>query len=115
MTDVRKDELAVSDGGATLNVPTKTGSCNRSAECSGLRVGKFNRGLMACGAPPENSRKLLNRPWCLVVKENLKNAGSWFYHRDLQKRSWLGRRGDCNRSVINGRRWLRIWVLIRRR
>jgi hypothetical protein len=25
MTDVRKDELAVSDGGATLNVPTKTG------------------------------------------------------------------------------------------
>ena len=57
MTDVRKDELAVSDGGATLNVPTKTGSCNRSAECSGLRVSKSNRGLVVCGAAPENNTK----------------------------------------------------------
>ena len=56
MTDVRKDELVVINGGATLNVPTKTGSCNRSAVRAGLRASKSNRSLIVCSAALEPTR-----------------------------------------------------------
>jgi hypothetical protein len=46
MTDVRKDELVVINGGATLNVPTKTDACGQASLSHRVQPGTTPRSML---------------------------------------------------------------------